>query len=114
MKAASSPQRNATRPETSSAQRIVGWPAAARQRAPLPPASAPWLLYGDAREDGVHRDAIVADLVREAAGEADDPRLGRHVMAHSLRIGADGVRGDVDESAPSPLPHRRDEVLGAQ
>ena len=56
--------------------------------------------------DRVDGDAVLADLARERAREAQDAALRRDVVGEVRRPGEDDVRGEVDDAAVARLAHR--------
>ena len=57
------------------------------------------------RRDRVDRDPLGTELEGQRLGEADDTRLGRHVVGHERLPALGARRGDVDDPPPAFLDH---------
>ena len=61
------------------------------------------LTLDGAGSDGVHGDAVLAELASEPSGEADDAELNGSLQGAASTVGGDA--GIVDDAPPATLDH---------
>ena len=118
MKAASSLVRNDSVPIRSSGTRprLIGrrLEFVAGRGAGPPPASAGAGRAHQAGRNGIDCDAVLAELARERAREADDAALAGDVVGEAREIGEEGIGRHVDDPSPASPPHAGGERLDGE
>src|SRR5438552_3923577 len=72
------------------------------------------LGHGEAGSDAVDAHAVLAELLRERAGEGDDRSLARDVVEQERHAAKGRPRGDVDDRPAASSPHHRHDSAAGQ